>query len=84
MPARDIVEYVMAEKIKSAMLQGHIESSKDGLEFSSMESLAIAVAADTLNFLLSQGLIQMGDTPKYYFVGPNDEKYPIGESGTGT
>lgn len=53
-----IVEYIVASKIHSALLQAIIES-KDDVDFISLYELSVAVTSDTIRFLEEEKLIQI-------------------------
>jgi len=55
---KEIVEYILASNIKSAIYQALIES-KDDVDFSELMDLAFAVAGDTTTFLEKHDLISI-------------------------
>ncbi len=61
--AKNIVEYILSGKIKSAIYQAFIESKKD-IDFNSLDELAVAVSLDTIRFLENQGLITINSKDK--------------------
>lgn len=55
-----IAEYILSSNIRAAIYQALIEN-KDETDFSRIDSLAIAIALDSMKFLEDAGLIEIKD-----------------------